>query len=154
MLLPVALIFFSSLPPPPSTPHSLRQFPHLCSCPWVMHIRSLASPFPALYFTSPWIFCNYLFVLLNPLTSSPTPYNPLLSGNHQNTPCIHDSVSVLLVCLVCFYFYFFKDFIYLFLERGEGREKEKHQCVVASSMLPTVYLACNPGMCPDWEWNR
>ena len=31
-------------------------------------------------------------------------------------------------------FYFFKDLIYLFLERGEGREKEgeKHQCVVAS----------------------
>ena len=29
---------------------------------------------------------------------------------------------------------FFKDFIYLFLERGEGKEKEgeKHQCVVAS----------------------
>ena len=29
-----------------------------------------------LYFTSPWLFCNYLFVLLNPLTSSPirTPY--------------------------------------------------------------------------------
>ena len=33
-------------------------------------------------------------------------------------------------------FYFFKDFIYLFLERGrEGeREGEKHQCVVASHM--------------------
>ena len=23
-----------------------------------------------MYFTSPWLFCNYLFVLLNPLTSS------------------------------------------------------------------------------------
>ena len=33
---------------------------------------------------------------------------------------------------------FFKDFIYLFLERGrEGeREGEKHQCVVASHALP------------------
>ena len=33
---------------------------------------------------------------------------------------------------------FKKDFIYLFLERGKGREKEgeKHQCVVASRMLP------------------
>ena len=30
--------------------------------------------------------------------------------------------------------FFKKDFIYLFLESGEGREKEgeKHQCVVAS----------------------
>ena len=38
----------------------------------------------------------------------------------------------------CFFyylcFYFFKDFIYLFLEKVEGREKEreKHECVVAS----------------------
>ena len=31
-----------------------------------------------------------------------------------------------------------KDFIYLFLERREGKEKEgeKHQCVVASCMPP------------------
>ena len=48
---------------------------------------------------------------------------------------------------------FFKDFIYLFLERGEGREREKHQCVVASPVPPTGDLACNPGMCPDWESN-
>ena len=47
-----------------------------------------------------------------------------------------------------------KDFIYLFLERGEGRKGEKHQCVVASHMLPTGDLACNPGTCPDWELNR
>ena len=35
--------------------------------------------------------------------------------------------------------HFFKDFIYLFLERQERREKEeeKHQCVVASRMPPT-----------------
>ena len=46
--------------------------------------------------------------------------------------------------------YFFKDFIYLFLERGrEGeREGEKHQCVVASHMDPTRDLTCNPGMGP------
>ena len=52
--------------------------------------------------------------------------------------------------------YFFKDFIYLFLERGkEGeREGEKHQCVVASHVSPTGDLAHNPGMCPDWESNR
>ena len=45
--------------------------------------------------------------------------------------------------------------IYLFLERGEGREKERerHQCVVASCVPPTRDLACNPGMCPDWELN-
>ena len=46
---------------------------------------------------------------------------------------------------------FFKDFIYLFLERG--REGEKHQCVVATRVPPTGDLACNPGMCPDQELN-
>ena len=53
-------------------------------------------------------------------------------------------------------FFFFKDFIYLLLERGEGKEKEgeKHQCGVASHMPPTGDLARNAGMCPDWESNR
>ena len=47
----------------------------------------------------------------------------------------------------------FKDFNYLLLERGkEGERKgEKHQCVVASHASPTGDLACNPGMCPNWE---
>ena len=54
---------------------------------------------------------------------------------------------------------FFKDlFIYLFIFREVGREGEregeKHQCVVASHVAPTVDLACNPGMCPDWESNH
>ena len=50
---------------------------------------------------------------------------------------------------------YFKIVIY-FLERGkEGeREGEKHQCVVASRMPPIGDLACNPGMCPDWESNQ
>ena len=49
--------------------------------------------------------------------------------------------------------FFFKDFIYLFLDRGRKaeREEEKHQCVVASRTPPTGDLARNPGMCPDWE---
>ena len=34
------------------------------------------------------------------------------------------------------------------------REGEKHQCVVASHMPSTGDLACNPGMCPDWELNQ
>ena len=48
---------------------------------------------------------------------------------------------------------FLKKILLIFLERGrEGeREEEKHQCVVASCMPPTRDLACNPGMCPDWE---
>ena len=49
----------------------------------------------------------------------------------------------------------FKDFTYLFWERGrEGeREGEKHQHAVASHTPPTGDLARNPGMCPDWESN-
>ena len=53
-------------------------------------------------------------------------------------------------------FYFFKDFIYLCLERGKEGEREggKHRCVVASHTSPTGHLACNPGMSPDWESNQ
>ena len=70
------LQLFSFLPlcaPLLSTSYSLRQFSHHCSCPRLMQVSSLAAPFPVLYFTSPWLFCNCLFVLLNPLTSSPVP---------------------------------------------------------------------------------
>ena len=51
-------------------------------------------------------------------------------------------------------FFFFK-ILFIFRERGrEGeREREKHQCVVASHMATTRDLACKPGMCPDWELN-
>ena len=50
-----------------------------------------------------------------------------------------------------FFLSFLKDFIYLFLERREGKEKEgeTHGCVVASHAPPTGDLACNPGMCPE-----
>ena len=49
----------------------------------------------------------------------------------------------------------------LFLERGEGREKERERNInvrqkhssVASGVPPTRDLACNPGRCPDWESN-
>ena len=47
---------------------------------------------------------------------------------------------------------FFKDFIYVFLEKG--RERGKYQCVVASCAPTTGDLTCNPGMCPDWESNQ
>ena len=58
--------------------------------------------------------------------------------------------------------FFFFNCIYLFLERGEGRKKEregeregqKHPCVVASHVAPTGDLAHYPDMCPDWESNQ
>ena len=58
--------------------------------------------------------------------------------------------------------FFKKDYIYLLLERGEGREKERERNIidqekhrlVASNTPPTGDLACNPGLCPDWESNH
>ena len=51
-------------------------------------------------------------------------------------------------------FIFFKDFIYLLLERVEGRKRGREtSSVVASHMPPTGDLACNPGICPDLESN-
>ena len=55
-----------------------------------------------------------------------------------------------------FKFLFLKKILFIFRERGrEGeREGEKHQCVVVSHAPSTGDLACNTGMCPDWELNR
>ena len=53
-----------------------------------------------------------------------------------------------------FFFLFVFLRFYLFLERGGGRGGEKDQCVVASHATPTGDLACNSGMCPDWELNQ
>ena len=52
--------------------------------------------------------------------------------------------------------FFFKYFIYLFLDKGEGREKERKRNlnVAASHTPPTGDLAHSPGMCPDWESNQ
>ena len=53
---------------------------------------------------------------------------------------------------------FFKKRFYLFIFRQRGRvgerEGKKHQHVVASHAPPTGDLACNPGICPDWELNQ
>ena len=56
---------------------------------------------------------------------------------------------------------FFKDFIYLFLESGEGREKERERNIgarekhrsVASYTPPTRHPAHNPGVYLGWESN-
>ena len=114
MLLQLSWCFLLCLSPP-SNPHSLRQPPHHCSCPWVIHINSLATLFPTLYSPSPWLFYNWLFVLL----------------------------------------IFFK-IVYLFFDRGSGREKERERNINVWLPLPHPIpgnLASNPGTCPDWELN-
>ena len=84
-----------------STPTLSRQ-PHTVvhvrgSC---LHICSLATLFLVLYFTSPWLFCNYPFVLLNSCTFFAHSPKPLPSGDCQNIFYVCD--SVLLVFLFCF----------------------------------------------------
>ena len=52
-----------------------------------------------------------------------------------------------------------KYFIYLFLEIGEGREKEERNIFVRQiywlplTRTPTGNPACKQGLCPDWESN-
>ena len=86
-------------------PHLPPSFPHLSSCPWVIHTSSLASPFPILFLTSiycvPTIYASYScsFSAILPLL--------LLS---ENPPCdlyFCESVAVLVVCLAHFCFWVF-----------------------------------------------
>ena len=86
-------------------PTSLRHSSSpLSSCPWVVRISSLASPFLTLFLTSPCAFRTYHLCFLFPV-----PFLPL-SPSHfpaENPPSDHhfcDSVPVLVVCLVCFCF--------------------------------------------------
>ena len=68
------------------------------------------------------------------------------------------SLNLLTSCLLWKMFdnlYVLKYFIYLFLERGEGREKEKERNI---NQLPLKCVLTgdqtqNPGMCPDQELN-
>ena len=84
---------FAPLHPAPAPPHFFKQTLHHCSCQWVMHISSPATPFPILYFTSPWLFCNYLFVLPNTSTHS---QNPLPLATIKTLFCI--SMHLFLFC--------------------------------------------------------
>ena len=52
------------------------------------------------------------------------------------------------------YLFFLRLYLFIFREGKGEREGEKHQCVVASQAPPTGDLACNPGMCPEWELNQ
>ena len=110
----------------PVHPHSLRQSPHHCSCPWVMHTGSLATPFFLYCTLHPHGYsvatCLY-FLIPSPLHPFPHMPPPLWS------------------------FFFFLRFIF----RERRKEGKKHQCVVASLSPPTGDLACNPGTCPAWE---
>ena len=108
-ILLIMLLQLSHLPPfiPLHPEHPLPPIlPPFSSCPWVVHISSLASTFPILFLPSPCLFSTYHLCYLFSV-----PF-PLLSPSHSpvdNPPCdlhVCDSVPVLLVCLVHFWFWF------------------------------------------------
>ena len=92
--------------PLPCTPPHTHIPPH-SSCPWVVHISSLASTFPILYLTSPCLFSTYQLVALIPCTFSPILPLPLPADNPPCDLYFWDFILVLVVCLVCFRSYFF-----------------------------------------------
>ena len=80
MLLQLSYFFLPFIPLHPVPPLPLS-FPDLSSCPWVIHVSSLASSFPILFLTSPCLFCTYHVCFLLPLPSphsTPTP-SPLIT---------------------------------------------------------------------------
>ena len=88
----------------PISPHLFpTSIPPFSSCPLIVHISSLVSPFPILFLTSPCLFCAYQLCFLFPM-----PFSPILPLHlpTDNPSCdLHfcDSVPVLIVCLVfCF----------------------------------------------------
>ena len=83
----------------PSQHHS----PNLC--PRIVHISSLASPFPILFLTSPRLFYTYHLCLLFPVLFPSHPHH-LPTDNPPCDPHFCDSVPVVVVCLVCFGFCF------------------------------------------------
>ena len=75
MLLQLSPFFLPFIPPLPCN-HLPSSIPlPLSSCPWVIHISSLASPFPILFLTSPCLFCTYKLCFLFPVSF--TSFTPL-----------------------------------------------------------------------------
>ena len=94
MLLQLSFFFSPLYPSACMTPAS-SDFPH-SSCPWVIHISSLASPFPLLFLTSPCLFCAYQLCFLFPV---PFLHSPLFS------PLI--TLHVISISVILFLFYLF-----------------------------------------------
>ena len=108
-----------------------------------------------------FLLCGSLFLLdfqntsISILLSVNNSYSNFLNTLSTFQPSKHWNAPWLSPKLPFFKRYYL--FIYLFLERGERREKERERNI--NVWLPlmsshTEDLACNPGMCPDWESNQ
>ena len=83
----------------------LPSFPYLSSCPWVIHISSLASPFPILFLTSPCLFSTYHLCFLFPI---PFP----------NSLSLLITLHVISISVNLFLFQLFAQFIFVFVFVG------------------------------------
>ena len=93
--------------------------PHLSSCPWVVHISSLTSPFPILFLTSPCLFCTYQLCFLFlvpflPFSSLTLPADNLLCDLY-----FCESVPLSLIGWICFCFCFVFVFLALVVDSCE-----------------------------------
>ena len=86
--------FFPLYPLPPGNPIPSSSHP-LSSCPWVIHVSSLATPFSMLFLTSPCLFVPANLYFLTPAPPFPT-FSPPLS---QVVTLQMISVSMILFCL-------------------------------------------------------
>ena len=99
MILQLSQVFLFC-PTPPSTPIP-SSHPPLSLCPRVMYINSLVTPFPMLFLTSPYFVPTNLCLLI-PAIFPPFSIFCLPTDKPLNDLHIHDSVPVLLVCLICY----------------------------------------------------
>ena len=103
MLLQLSHFFPPLYSPPPCTQLPISIPPPQCIFMGI-HLSSLASPFPILFLTSPYLFCTYHLCFLFPVPVPP--FVPLYLPT-DNLPCdLHfcDSVPVRVVCLVSLFF--------------------------------------------------
>ena len=100
MLLQLSHFFLPFIPLHPVHPFP-PSFPHLSSCPWIVHESSLVSPFPTLFFTSPCLFSMYHLCFLFPV---PFPLLFPLPLPTDNPPCALHFYSPSCVLSFCFCF--------------------------------------------------
>ena len=99
MLSQLSQFFLLFIPLCPATPLPPAFPTNLSSCPWVVYISSLASPFPILFLTSPCLFCTHQLCFLFPVPFLPFSRHPLPADNPSCDLQFCDSVPVLVVCL-------------------------------------------------------
>ena len=79
----ITVVPFSPFIPLCPVPLLPPAFLHFSSCPWVIHVSSLASSFPTLFLPSPCLFSTYhLCYLFSVPSPSAPPRTPLLTTLH------------------------------------------------------------------------